>query len=298
MANLLLTGGAGFIDSHTALDILLAGHSVVILDNFSNSSRLAVDRVNELVGFPACDRLTLVEGDIFSRAALERAFTIFPQGQAIDAVIHFAGLKAVAETVVEPLRYWHTNLAGTCQLLSAMLGFSCKTIVFSSNCTVYGMPDQNPITEFSAIRPINPYGRSKVAVEQMLQDIAKSDPGWRVACHRYFNPIGAHPSGRQGENPKGIPNNLFPLIGQVAVGRRKVLDIYGDDWPTPDGSCTRDYIHALDLAEGHRAALDILMQAVRQLLTLNLGSGRGYSVFEVVKAFEAASGQPIPFSIK
>ena len=297
MAQLLITGGAGFIGSHSCLVLLEAGHNLVVLDNFDNSSPESLKRVLELAGPSAAGRLQLVEGDIRSAADLERAFAAAPAGQPISAVVHFAGLKAVGESVREPLRYWDVNLCGSRQLLEAMQAHGCRSLVFSSSCTVYGLPEQTPISESAAIQPINPYGHSKAAVEQLLADLAASEAGWRIARLRYFNPVGAHPSGRIGEDPRGIPNNLFPFVSQVAVGRRDCLQVFGGDWPTPDGSGIRDYIHVMDLAEGHRAALDVLLAEPPQLLTLNLGSGQGHSVLEVVRAFELASGRSVPYSV-
>lgn len=294
MAQLLITGGAGFIGSHTALVLLEAGHSLVVLDNFANSSPESLRRVGALVGLEATERLTVVEGDIRSATDLARAFAAASGERGIEAVIHFAGLKAVGESVREPLRYWDVNLAGSRQLLAVMQAHGCRTLVFSSSCTVYGMPEAMPITESAPIRPINPYGHSKAAVEQLLADLAASEHGWRIARLRYFNPVGAHPSGRIGEDPNGTPNNLFPFLSQVAVGRRPLLQVFGGDWPTPDGSGVRDYIHVMDLAEGHQAALHTLLSEGPQLLTLNLGSGRGHSVLEVLAAFEAASGRAVP----
>ncbi len=297
MAQLLITGGAGFIGSHTCLVLLEAGHRLVVLDNFSNSSPESLRRVAELAGPGASDRLVVVEGDIRSAADLEHAFAAAPQGQPIDAVIHFAGLKAVGESVREPLRYWDVNLSGSRQLLAAMQARNCRTLVFSSSATLYGYPEVVPIPETAPIQPINPYGHSKAAVEQLLADLEASETGWRIARLRYFNPVGAHPSGRIGEDPNGIPNNLFPFMSQVAVGRRSELQVFGGDWPTPDGSGVRDYIHVMDLAEGHRAALETLLAEAPQLLTLNLGSGVGHSVLEVVAAFEAASHRPVPYAV-
>ncbi|MCF8141244.1 MAG: UDP-glucose 4-epimerase GalE [Cyanobium usitatum Tobar12.5m-G36] len=297
MAHLLITGGAGFIGSHSCLVLLEAGHNLVVLDNFDNSSPESLKRVLELAGPSAAGRLQLVEGDIRSAGDLERAFEAAPAGQPISAVVHFAGLKAVGESVREPLRYWDVNLCGSRQLLEAMQGHGCRNLVFSSSCTVYGLPEQTPISESAAIQPINPYGHSKAAVEQLLADLAASEAGWRIARLRYFNPVGAHPSGRIGEDPRGIPNNLFPFVSQVAVGRRDCLQVFGGDWPTPDGSGIRDYIHVMDLAEGHRAALDVLLAEPPQLLSLNLGSGQGHSVLEVVRAFELASGRSVPYTV-
>ena len=297
MAQLLITGGAGFIGSHTCLVLLEAGHSLMVLENFTNSSPKSLRRVQELAGPEAAGRLTVVEGDIRSAADLERAFAAAPADQPITAVIHFAGLKAVGESVRDPLRYWDVNLAGSRQLLATMQAHGCRTLVFSSSATLYGYPEVVPIPETAPIQPINPYGQSKAAVEQLLADLASSEPGWRIARLRYFNPVGAHPSGRIGEDPSGIPNNLFPFVSQVAVGRRERLQVFGGDWPTPDGSGIRDYIHVMDLADGHRAALDVLLAEPPQLLTLNLGSGMGHSVLEVVHAFEAASGRPVPYTV-
>jgi UDP-glucose 4-epimerase len=297
MAQILITGGAGFIGSHTCLVLLEAGHRLVVIDNYNNSSPESLRRVVELAGPDASSRMTVVEGDIRSAADLDRAFAAAPASQTIEAVIHFAGLKAVGESVREPLRYWDVNLSGSRQLLMAMQAHNCRTLVFSSSCTVYGLPKRMAIPETAPIQPINPYGHSKAAVEQLLADLSTSEPGWRIARLRYFNPVGAHPSGRIGEDPSGIPNNLFPFIAQVAVGRRAELQVYGGDWPTPDGSGIRDYIHVMDLADGHRAALDVLLTEPPQLLTLNLGSGVGHSVLDVVAAFEAASGRSVPYAL-
>jgi UDP-glucose 4-epimerase len=295
MARLLLTGGAGFIGSHTALVLLAAGHELVVLDDFRNSAPEALRRVEELSG----KRISLVAGDLRDPACLRRVFASGPycHGGGIAAVIHFAGLKAVGESVANPLLYWDVNVAGTGLLLQAMKAAACRTLVFSSSATLYGLPELVPIAETAPVRPINPYGHSKAAVEQLLADLAASEPGWRIARLRYFNPVGAHPSGRLGEDPLGPPNNLFPFVSQVAVGRRPELQIFGSDWPTVDGTGVRDYIHVLDLAEGHRAALDALLAAEPQLLTLNLGSGVGHSVLEVVAAFAAASGRPVPYRL-
>jgi UDP-glucose 4-epimerase len=299
LANLLITGGAGFIGSHTALVLLEAGHQLVVLDSYANSSPEALRQVAELAGLEAAARLQVIEGDIRSQHDLERAFVACAalNGKPADAVIHFAGLKAVGESVAEPLRYWDVNLSGSRQLVSAMQTHGCRSLVFSSSATLYGYPETVPIPESAPIAPINPYGHSKAAVEQLLADVAASEPGWRIARLRYFNPVGAHPSGRIGEDPTGIPNNLFPFVSQVAVGRREQLQVFGGDWPTPDGSGVRDYIHVMDLAEGHRAALEALLAEDPQLLTLNLGSGQGHSVLEVAAAFEAASGRPVPLQI-
>lgn len=291
VAQVLITGGAGFIGSHTCLVLLEAGHRLVVIDNFHNSCRESLNRVQHLTGVSS-EQLKVLEGDIRSRSDLDQAFEI-----EFDAVVHFAGLKAVGESVEDPLSYWDVNVNGSRQLLSAMRYHGCRTIVFSSSATLYGFPEEVPIPESAPIKPINPYGHNKAAVEQMLSDVAASEEGWRVACLRYFNPVGAHPSGQIGEDPNGIPNNLFPFISQVAVGRRERLSIYGADWPTPDGTGVRDYIHVMDLAEGHRRALEALLAERPQVLTVNLGSGKGNSVLDVVHAFEAESGHAVPYQL-
>ena len=302
MARLLITGGAGFIGSHTCVVLLQAGHDLLVLDDFSNSTPLALERVSALAQLDAQsskDRLQVRRGDIRDQACLDNLFAQAAiEGAPIDAVIHFAGLKAVGESMREPLRYWDVNLTGSRCLLAAMDAHGCRTLVFSSSATLYGYPKDVPIPESAPIQPINPYGHSKAAVEQLLQDLAASAPNqWRIACLRYFNPVGAHPSGKIGEDPLGTPNNLFPFMSQVAVGRRESLQVFGGDWPTGDGTGVRDYIHVMDLAEGHRAALDCLLAESAQLLTLNLGSGQGASVLEVVHAFEHASGREVPFEV-
>ncbi|MFN7678708.1 MAG: UDP-glucose 4-epimerase GalE [Cyanobacteriota bacterium] len=297
MTTLLITGGAGFIGSHTCLVLLEAGYRLVVIDNFVNSSPESLRRVAELAGPDAADRLTVTKGDIRQAIDLERAFDAAPASHPIEAVLHFAGLKAVGESVLQPLRYWDVNLGGSRQLLAVMQARGCRTLVFSSSATLYGMPELVPIPESAPIRPINPYGTSKAAVEQLLADLAESETGWRIARLRYFNPVGAHPSGRLGEDPSGIPNNLFPFLSQVAVGRRMHLQVFGGDWPTIDGSGVRDYIHIMDLAEGHQAALDTLLAEAPQVLSVNLGSGQGHSVLEVVAAFEAAAGVAVPYKI-
>ena len=303
---ILITGGAGFIGSHTCLVLLEAGYRLIVLDNFSNSSPESLRRVQDLAGAEAASLLVVVEGDIRSAGDLNRAFQAAaePTGPkdllatgTVEAVIHFAGLKAVGESIADPLAYWEVNVAGSVQLLAAMRAHGCRTIVFSSSATVYGIPEQVSIPETAPLKPINPYGHTKAAVEQLLADLAGSEPGWRIARLRYFNPVGAHPSGRIGEDPHGTPSNLFPFVSQVAVGRREQLQVYGGDWPTPDGSGVRDYIHVMDLAEGHLAALETLLSEEPQLLTANLGSGQGHSVLEVVAAFAQACGRPVPYQL-
>ena len=300
---LLITGGAGFIGSHTCVVLLEAGHDLIVLDDFSNSSAHALERVATLSHLPPGDaasrRLRTVTGDVNDRQCLDRIFQqALDSGHPIEAVVHFAGLKAVGESVQDPLRYWSVNVGGSMTLMRVMDTFACPTLVFSSSATLYGYPERVPIQETASVQPINPYGHTKAAVERLLRDLAASAPDrWRIACLRYFNPVGAHASGQIGEDPLGIPNNLFPFVSQVAVGRRERLQIFGGDWSTPDGTCVRDYIHVMDLAEGHKAALDCLLSEAPQVLTVNLGSGRGISVLEVVNAFGHACGQPIPHTI-
>ena len=289
MQRILVTGGAGYIGSHTCLELLAAGYDVVALDNLSNSSRVAVERVAELAGRD----LPFIEADIRDRAALDALFRSVP----FHAVVHFAGLKAVGESVEKPLEYFDNNVAGTVTLLHAMRAAGVKTIAFSSSCTVYGDPASVPIREDFPVGAVtNPYGRTKLVVEQLLADLAASDPAWSVALLRYFNPVGAHESGRIGEDPAGIPNNLMPFVSQVAVGRRDFVRIFGGDYPTPDGTGVRDYIHVVDLALGHLKALEKLA-GLRGVHVWNLGTGRGHSVLEVVRAFEEATGRPVPYRV-
>lgn len=324
MANVLITGGAGFIGSHTALCLLQAGHGVLVIDNLHNGTTEALRRVAALAGLDSwreigrngwgtghgARTLMLLRGDLRCEADLTHAFANgafhdaaagtsagLSAGTSIDAVLHFAGLKSVGESVAHPLRYWEVNVGGSRALLATMQRVGCRTIVFSSSATLYGCPDAVPIAEVAPLRPINPYGHTKAAVEQMLADVAASGSGWRVARLRYFNPVGAHPSGRIGEDSIGMPTNVFPLISQVAAGRRSHLHVYGGDWPTPDGTGIRDYVHVMDVAEGHCAALDVLWSEDPQVLTLNLGTGRGRSVLELVRAFETASGRPVPYEL-
>ena len=298
MTRLLVTGGAGFIGSHTCLVLLEAGYDLLILDNFSNSSPEALSRVATLANVALNSRRLQVEhGDIRNTKTPDQLFSdAAASNQPVEAVIHFAGLKAVGESVQKPLLYWDVNVSGSRNLLAAMDAHACRTLVFSSSATVYGFPNSVPISESAPIEPINPYGFSKAAVEQMLSDLNNSAPDtWRIASLRYFNPVGAHPSGQIGEDPLGIPNNLFPFMTQVAVGRRDLLKVFGSDWPTHDGTGVRDYIHVMDLAEGHKAALTTLLNQGPQLLSCNLGSGEGASVLDVINAFAAASGQDMPY---
>ncbi len=301
MARVLISGGAGFIGTHASIVLLENGHDLVVIDSFVNSSPIALQRVKEITGLnelKAQQRLKVVEGDIRDKAALQKIFTdANNDGKIIDAVIHFAGLKSVKDSIKSPLNYWDVNVNGSCCLLSAMQENKCRTLIFSSSATLYGKPKSVPISETAAIDPINAYGNTKAAIEKMLADISTADSDWRIACLRYFNPIGAHASGLIGEDPRGTPNNLLPIINQVAIGHQKVLKIYGNKWPTKDGTCIRDYIHVMDLAEGHAAALDSLLQKEHQFLTVNLGTGKGHSVLEVVNSFEIATGKKIPFEL-
>ena len=287
MKTILITGGAGYIGSHACVEFLDAGYDIVVLDNLCNSSAKSLDRVRELTGldFP------FVEGDIRDRATLDRLF----RDHDIDAVIHFAGLKSVGESVEKPLFYYDNNLAGSITLFEAMQAAGVKTVVFSSSATVYGDPHSVPIREdFPVGATTNPYGRSKLIIEQILGDVAASDATWSIALLRYFNPVGAHKSGRIGEDPRGIPNNLMPYIAQVAVGRREHLNVFGNDYPTPDGTGVRDYIHVVDLAQGHVKAVAKLDEGPG-VRVWNLGTGCGYSVVDMAKAFEKASGRPVPY---
>lgn len=285
---ILVTGGAGYIGSHTVVELQAAGHELLILDNFSNSSPKVLERIEQISG----KRPTVIDGDIRDGGLLERLFTSYP----IASVIHFAGLKAVGESVEQPMRYYDNNVVGSLRLFEAMAKAGVHRLVFSSSATVYGDPHRVPIDESFPLQATNPYGRSKLIIEDMLRDIGRADPQWRVALLRYFNPVGAHASGLIGEDPQGIPNNLMPYVAQVAVGRRSELSVFGGDYPTVDGTGVRDYIHVVDLARGHLAALDALEREAG-VIPVNLGTGRGYSVLEVVAAFERASGRTIPYRI-
>jgi UDP-glucose 4-epimerase len=286
--NILLTGGAGYIGSHTAVALERAGHQVIILDNFCNSQKDVIGRLKIIIG----KEMQWVEGDIRDSALLKKTIQDFQ----IEAVVHFAGLKAVGESVTNPIEYYANNVCGTISLLEAMKLCNVKNLVFSSSATVYGDPKYLPIDESHPTEATNPYGRSKLHIEQMLKDVATSDLDWRIICLRYFNPVGAHEMGLIGEDPYGIPNNLAPYLTQVAIGKLPKLNIYGDDYPTLDGTGVRDYIHVMDLAEGHVAALDYAVTH-SGWSAINLGTGTGHSVLELVKAFEEVTGQPIPYQI-
>ena len=288
--SILVTGGAGYIGSHTVIELLNAGYEVVVLDNLVNSSKESLKRVEEITG----KKVTFYEGDIADRELLKKMF----EAENIDSCIHFAGLKAVGESVSKPLEYYSNNISGSLVLFDEMRNHNVKNIIFSSSATVYGDPAFVPITEECPMGEItNPYGRTKAMLEQILTDIQKADPEWNVILLRYFNPIGAHKSGKIGENPNGIPNNLMPYITQVAVGKLKELGVFGNDYDTPDGTGVRDYIHVVDLAKGHVKALKKIEENPG-LAIYNLGTGKGYSVLDIVKNFEAATGVKIPYAIK
>ena len=285
----LVTGGSGYIGSHTCVELLNAGYEIVVLDNFSNSSPVALDRVRELTGkdFP------VYNCDIRDFDGLCKVF----ESEKIDSVIHFAGLKAVGESTAFPMMYYENNVVGTLTLCNAMAKYDCKRIVFSSSATVYGNENISPLCEDMRTGAVtNPYGRTKYMIEEILKDLAAADKDWSIVLLRYFNPIGAHKSGRIGENPNGIPNNLMPYITQVAVGKREFLSVYGSDYDTPDGTGVRDYIHVVDLALGHLKAVDAAKRS-KGVSVYNLGTGNGYSVLQIVKAFEKASGNPLPYKL-
>ncbi|MHC1684886.1 MAG: UDP-glucose 4-epimerase GalE [Clostridiaceae bacterium] len=288
MAKVLVTGGAGYIGSHTSVELLNAGHEVIIVDNFSNSKMESLNRIKEITN----KELKFYKVDILNKDALEEVF----KSNKIDVVIHFAGFKAVGESVEVPLRYYHNNITGTFVLCQLMDKYNVKKLVFSSSATVYGMKNTSPVTEELAVHTTNPYGNTKLMIEQILKDIYISDNTWSITLLRYFNPIGAHESGRIGEDPNGIPNNLMPFITQVAIGKRKKLGIFGDDYDTHDGTGVRDYIHVVDLAKGHLKAIDKVMSS-SGIEAYNLGTGLGYSVLDVVKNFEKATEVKIPYEI-
>ncbi|WP_322091660.1 UDP-glucose 4-epimerase GalE [Paraburkholderia bannensis] len=285
---ILVTGGAGFIGSHTCVELLNGGYDVVAVDNLVNSREESLARVKRITGKP----IAFYNADVRDAQALTRIF----EAHQITGVIHFAALKAVGESVAKPIEYYRNNLDGLLVVLDVMRQHGVKQFVFSSSATVYGVPERSPIDETFPLSATNPYGQSKLIAEQVLRDVVISDPSWRIAVLRYFNPVGAHESGLIGEDPAGIPNNLMPFVAQVAVGKLEKLRVFGGDYPTPDGTGVRDYIHVVDLAQGHLKALDALV-ARDEGFTVNLGTGRGYSVLEVVKAFEAASGKPVPYEI-
>ncbi len=288
MNKILVTGGAGYIGSHTVLLLIKAGYDIVIFDNFCNSSSESIRRVEKLVD----KKIDLIEGDIRSTEDLQRAFDTYN----IDSVIHFAGLKAVGESVEQPLNYYDNNVNGTVTLCEVMARNGCKKIIFSSSATVYGDPATTPILESFPTSATNPYGRSKLMIEEILRDLYISDKEWKIVLLRYFNPVGADSSGTIGEDPNGIPNNLMPFIAQTAVGKREYLSVFGDDYDTIDGTGVRDYIHVVDLAQGHLNAVERI-DNFDEVMTINLGTGRGYSVLEMVKAFEKASGKRVPYKI-
>jgi UDP-glucose 4-epimerase len=285
---LLVTGGLGYIGSHTCMALSEAGYDLVVVDNLVNAKASVLGRLRELTG----REIAFHRVDLRERQALDRVFS----ANKFHAVVHFAGLKAVGESVEKPILYYDNNVGGTIALLDAMSTHGVHRMVFSSSATVYGEPERLPIKEDQPLRPQNPYGKTKLVIEHLLDDRAASDPAFAYVALRYFNPIGAHPSGRMGEDPRGIPNNLLPFVAQVAVGKRPRLRVFGDDYSTKDGTGVRDYIHVADLAQGHLAALRYLDKQARSL-AVNLGTGRGYSVLEVVKAFERASGKPVPLEM-
>ena len=288
---ILVTGGAGYIGSHTCVELLQAGFDITVFDNFSNSYPEALARVQRITG----KSLRLIRGDCRDRTALVAAL----RESGATAVIHFAGLKAVGESVQQPLSYYDNNVVGSLRLLEAMGECGVKQLVFSSSATVYGDPQRLPISEDHPLSATNPYGQTKLMVEEILRDLQRSDASWRIGILRYFNPVGAHVSGLIGEDPQGTPNNLLPIVAQVAVGRREFLNVWGADYPTPDGTGVRDYIHVVDLALGHLKALEALDRRERmaECVTVNLGTGNGYSVLEIVRAFEQASGKRVPYQV-
>lgn len=291
--NILVTGGAGYVGSHTTLQLLLGGYKVVVIDNLDNSSEEAITRVAKLAGEYG-GNLTFHKIDLLDKEAMEKLFL----STEFDAVIHFAGLKAVGESVAKPLLYYKNNIVGTLNLLEMMISQGCKKLVFSSSATVYGQPKEVPCTEDFPICAMNPYGRTKLFIEEICRDVHRADPEWKIILLRYFNPVGAHPSGFIGEDPRGIPNNLMPFVQQVAVGRRPELTVFGNDYQTKDGTGVRDYIHVMDLSDGHTAALDKLFKTKDLGCEVyNLGTGQGTSVLEMVAAFEKASGKKIPLRI-
>ena len=286
--NILVTGGAGYIGSHTCVEAIKAGHKVTVFDNLCNASEESLNRVERITG----TRPGFIQADLLDRAAVKAAF----DAQSYDAVIHFAGLKAVGESVRKPWEYFNNNITGSLNLFAEMRDHGVTKLVFSSSATVYGNPEKVPLAEDAPLSAVNPYGRTKLWIEDMLRDMAAADARWHIVLLRYFNPVGAHESGLMGEDPSGIPNNLMPFITQVAVGRLKELSIFGNDYPTRDGTCIRDYIHVCDLADGHLCALNAI-EKLKGCTPINLGTGDGFTVLELVHAFEKATGKPLPHKI-
>ena len=300
MSRILVTGGAGYIGSHTSSTLLEANYDICILDSFINSSPISLERIQKIHNIDKNlykKRVKIFKGDVRDQKIIERIFeSAIQDNNPIEAVIHFAGVKSVEQSVREPLLYWDINVGGSRNLVEVMDRFNCHKLIFSSSATIYGIPESIPIRESAEINPINPYGESKAAVESILKSLCTSNNKWDIVALRYFNPIGAHPSGLIGEDPFGTPNNLFPYITQVASGRLSELKIFGNDWPTKDGTCIRDYIHPLDLAEGHLAALKYISKENKgDFIALNLGSGNGYSVLDIVSAFEDACGKRLNY---
>ena len=303
MRFVLVTGGSGFIGSHTSLVLLEKNYNLVIIDSFINSSAESIKRISKITKLSeneASNRIILYKGDLRDYNFIYEIFRDFvKKGKIIESVIHFSGLKSVSESVKDPLNYWDNNIISTINLLRVMKEFDCKTIVFSSSATIYGNNTKDLIDEKSEVKPINPYGVTKATIEKLLKDVFESDPkSWKIACLRYFNPVGAHKSGLIGEDPLNNPNNIFPILNRVASGKISKLSVYGNDWPTKDGTGVRDYIHIMDLAEGHVLTLNYLLNVESKFITLNLGTGIGYSVFELIQTFEEVNNVKIPFSIE
>tara|TARA_B100000700_G_C15048386_1_gene859082 strand:+ start:1360 stop:2427 length:1068 start_codon:yes stop_codon:yes gene_type:complete len=301
MGKLLITGGTGFLGSHTCLVLIEAGYDIIILDSFINSSPIVIDKINKICGIKKDEitsNINLIKGDIREENIIDDIFTSEKsKGNPITGVIHFAGLKSVNESIKDPFKYWDVNVNGCINLLKVMEANGCRTIVFSSSATIYGDPELLPIKEDAKIKPVNTYGNTKASIEKLLLDVSRINKDWKIACLRYFNPVGAHPSGSIGEAPNGNPNNLFPIVTKVALGQLPQLNIYGGDWETPDGTCIRDYIHVMDLADGHLAALNYLKSTANEFLTLNLGTGKGYSVLEITRMFSKVINREIPYKI-
>ncbi len=301
MKSILITGGAGFIGSHTCLLLLEKGYIIFIVDSFINSSDQSIERISTILkkqGINIEGRIYLIKGDLKKKCDIEKVFEMsFTLQKNIECVIHFAGLKSVFDSVRKPINYWENNVNGTINLLKVMEKYNCRNIVFSSSATVYKINTSEPVGENDPCQPVNPYGNTKLAIEKFLNDLYKSQPNsWRIACLRYFNPVGAHESGLLGECPLNRPNNLYPRITRVAIGKIDKIKIFGLDWPTRDGTCIRDYIHVMDIAEGHLLTLDHLLKEKSQFLTLNLGTGKGTSVIELIRKFEKVNNVKIPFS--